>query len=285
MKSVHPKGRTTTTRTAHRPDDAALGDLRAVARQALTRRGIAPTYGWVTPTMSAFSLGSLTWVTTATVSLSLVAFVDGVVALASFVAYELALTRRGREPLFDFRLLRYIGFRYGLLTVSVVALGEFGILFILSLYLQEVRNLSALDTGLLLLPFAGGALLTAPIAGVLSARVGPKWVISTGMLLEATAIFLISRVVEVDTPLGLFVPIFLLYGIGLGLEIAQLTNVVLSNIPSQFAGTGSGANNTLRHVGVAIGVAILGAILTSQATAVSTSQLAQNTVFPRRSSQ
>jgi DHA2 family multidrug resistance protein len=61
-----------------------------------------------------------------------------------------------------------------LLTVSVVALGEFGILFILSMYLQEVRNLSALDTGLLLLPFAGGAFLTAPISGVLSARVGPK---------------------------------------------------------------------------------------------------------------
>jgi hypothetical protein len=98
--------------------------------------------------------------------------------------------------------------------------------------------------------------------------------------LEATAIFLISRVVEVNTPLGIFVPIFLLYGIGLGLAIAQLTNVVLSNIPPQFAGTGSGANNTLRQVGAAIGVAILGAILTSQATAVSTSQLAQNTVIP-----
>jgi EmrB/QacA subfamily drug resistance transporter len=240
----------------------------------------APTYGWVTPTTIPFTIGSLTWATTAAVSLSGIAFGFGVVALASFVAYELALTRRGREPLFDFRLLRYIGFRYGLLTVSVVALGEFGILFILSLYLQEVRNLSALDTGLLLLPFAGGAFLTAPIAGLLSAHVGPKWVISTGMLLEATAIFLISRVVQVNTPLGLFVPIFLLYGIGLGLAIAQLTNVVLSNIPPQFAGTGSGANNTLRQVGAAIGVAILGAILTSQAAAVSTSQLAQNTVIP-----
>jgi predicted MFS family arabinose efflux permease len=134
-------------------------------------------------------------VTTATVSLSLVAFVVGVAVLASFVAYELVLARRGREPLFDFRLLRYIGFCYGLLTVSVVALGEFGILFILSLYLQEVRDMGALDTGLLFLPFAGGAFLSAPIAGALS-RVGPKWVISTGMLLEAAAIFLISRVAQ-----------------------------------------------------------------------------------------
>lgn len=177
-------------------------------------------------------------------------------------------------------MLRFTGFRFGLLTVSVVALGEFGILFILSLYLQEVRGLTALDTGLLLLPFAGGAFLTAPIAGILASRFGPKWIISIGMLLEAIAIFLISRVVQVDTPLGLFVPIFLLYGAGLGLAIAQLTNVVLSNIPPQFAGTGSGANNTLRQVGAAIGVAILGAVLTTQVAAVSTSQLNQNATIP-----
>lgn len=240
----------------------------------------APTSGWITPTTTAFTLSSFTWATTAAVSLSLVAFVAGVVLLAGFVAYELFLARRGREPLFNFSLLRFVGFRYGLLTVFVVALGEFGILFILSLYLQEVRGLTALNTGLLLLPFAGGAFLTAPIAGILSTRFGPKWVISTGMLLEATAIFLISRIVQTNTPLGLFLPIFLLYGIGLGLAIAQLTNVVLSNIPPQFSGTGSGANNTLRQVGAAIGVAILGAILTSQVATISTAQLKTNTVIP-----
>ena len=240
----------------------------------------APTYGWISPTTTAFTLGSFTWTTTAAVSLSLVAFVVGVVLLTSFVAYEQFLARRGREPLFNFSLLRFAGFRFGLLTVFVVALGEFGILFVLSLYLQEARGLTALNTGLLLLPFAGGSFLTAPVAGILSTRFGPKWVISVGMLLEATAIFLISRIVQVDTPLGVFVPIFLLYGIGLGLAIAQLTNVVLSNIPPQFSGTGSGANNTLRQVGVAIGVAILGAILTSQVATISTAQLRTNTVIP-----
>jgi EmrB/QacA subfamily drug resistance transporter len=240
----------------------------------------APTYGWITPSGTAFTIGGFTWATNAVVSLSLVAFVAGVVFLTVFVVYARVLARRGKEPLFDFRLLRYGGFRFGLLTVCVVALGEFGILFILSLYLQEVRGLSAVSTGLLLLPFAGGAFVTAPIAGILSSRVGPKWVISVGMLLEALAIFLISRVVQVDTPLGIFIPIFTLYGIGLGLAIAQLTNVVLSNIPSQFAGTGSGANNTLRQVGAAIGVAILGAVLSSQVAAVSTSRLNQSTTIP-----
>ncbi len=240
----------------------------------------APTYGWVMPTTTAFAVGGFTWATTAAVSLSLAAFITGAVFLSGFVLYEFVLARQGKEPLFDLRLLRYVGFRFGLLTVGVVALGEFGILFILSLYLQEVRGLSALNTGLLLLPFAGGAFVTAPIAGVLSSRFGPKWVISAGMLLEALAIFFISRVVQVDTPLGVFIPIFLLYGIGLGLAIAQLTNVVLSNIPPQFAGTGSGANNTLRQVGAAIGVAILGAVLSSQVASVSTSRLSQSANIP-----
>lgn len=240
----------------------------------------ASTYGWVTPTTTAFTLGSFTWPTTAPVSLSFAAFLVGVVFLIAFGLVEALLARSGREPLFDFRLLRFVGFRFGLLTVGVVALGEFGILFILSLYLQEVRGLTALSTGLLLLPFAGGAFLTAPIAGILSSRFGAKWIISLGMLLEAVAIFIISRVVQIDTPLNLFIPIFLLYGIGLGLAIAQLTNVVLSTIPPQYAGTGSGANNTLRQVGAAIGVAILGAVLTSQVTTISTTQLNQNSVIP-----
>jgi EmrB/QacA subfamily drug resistance transporter len=240
----------------------------------------APTYGWVTPTTTAFTAGSYTWPVTAPLSLPMAAFIAGVVLLVAFVLYELWLARREKEPLFDFRLLRFKGFRFGLLTVGVVALGEFGILFILSLYLQEVRGLTALNTGLLLLPFAGGAFITAPIAGALSTRFGAKWIISIGMVVEATAIFLISRVTQTDTPLQLFIPIFLLYGIGLGLAIAQLTNIVLSTIPAQFSGIGSGANNTLRQVGAAIGVAILGAVLTSQVASVSTTQLNQSTVIP-----
>lgn len=240
----------------------------------------APTYGWIRPTTTAFTVASYSWPTTAPVSLPMVAFIAGVILLAAFVLCEHWLAQRGKEPLFDFQLLRFTGFRFGLLTVGVVALGEFGILFILSLYLQEVRGLTALNTGLLLLPFAGGAFITAPIAGVLSSRFGAKWIISLGMVLEATSIFLISRVIQIDTPFTLFIPIFLLYGIGLGLSIAQLTNVVLSTIPPQFSGIGSGANNTLRQVGAAIGVAILGAVLTSQVTAVSTTRLAQSTVIP-----
>jgi EmrB/QacA subfamily drug resistance transporter len=236
------------------------------------------TYGWVTPKLT-FTLGSFSW-PTGGISLSLTMFIVAAVFIATFVWYESMLLKRSREPLFNFSLLRYRAFRFGLFTVAVVALGEFGILFIMSLYLQTVRGLTAFDTGVTLLPFAIGSFITAPIAGILSSRFGPKWIVTIGMLTEAIALFLLSLVIQTDTPRIVFVPIFLLYGMGLGLAIAQLTSVVLSDIPAQYYGEGSGANNTLRQVGAAIGVAILGAVLASTISTIATTQLSKNTVIP-----
>jgi EmrB/QacA subfamily drug resistance transporter len=236
------------------------------------------TYGWVTPKLT-FTVGSFTW-PTGGISLSMTMFIVAVVFIATFVLYETFLSRRGREPLFDFSLLRFPAFRFGLFTVAIVALGEFGILFIMSLYFQGVRGLTAFETGVTLLPFAIGSFITAPLAGLFASRFGPKWVVTIGMLTEAIAIFLLSLVIQPDTSQLVFVPIFLLYGLGLGLAIAQLTNVVLSDIPPQNYGEGSGANNTLRQVGAAIGVSILGAVLASSISATGSTLLNKNTVIP-----
>ena len=207
-------------------------------------------------------------------------FIIAAIFIGTFVWYEMWLTRRAKEPLFDFGLLRYPAFRFGLFTVAIVALGEFGILFIMSLYFQGVRGLTAFETGVTLLPFAIGSFITAPLAGLFASRFGPKWIVTVGMLTEAIAIFLLSLVIQPDTSQLVFVPIFLLYGLGLGLAIAQLTNVVLSDIPPQNYGEGSGANNTLRQVGAAIGVAVLGAVLASSISATGSTLLSKNTVIP-----
>jgi len=236
------------------------------------------TYGWLQP-KETFAIGSFNWPFT-NIAFAPVMFIFAVFFITAFVFYENYLLKRGDEPLFNFNLLQYPAFRFGLITVSIVALGEFGILFVLSLYFQGVRGLSALDTGLILLPFAVGSFFTAPIAGILSSRFGAKWVVTAGMLLESIAIFLLSVVITTDTNRALFIPIFLLYGIGLGLAIAQLTSVVLSDIPPEYAGAGSGANNTLRQVGAAIGVAILGAVLASQLSTTAAADLAKNTIIP-----
>jgi Na+/melibiose symporter-like transporter len=227
-------------------------------------------YGWLQP-KQVFTLGSWSW-PLANIAITPFSFLLGVLALAGFVSWENRLRARGSEPLFDFGLLRFRGFRFGLLTVAIVALGEFAIVFVLSLYLQGVRGLTAFQVGLTLLPFAILTLFVAPLAGLLSSRFGPKWVVTAGMLFEAVAIYGLSLVFGVDTPLIYLTLFLMLYGVGVGLAIAQLTSVVLSEVPPDRLGAGSGANNTIRQLGAAMGIAIIGAILTSGIASSATTQ-------------
>jgi MFS family permease len=130
------------------------------------------------------------------------------------------------------------------------------------------------------LPFAVATFFVAPTAGIFSARFGPKWVVTTGMALEALAIFLLSRVLAVDTSLAVLSLVLVIYGAGVGLAIAQLTNVVLSDIPPERLGVASGVNNTIRQVGASLGIAIIGAVLTVQITAAARTELDASKLLP-----
>jgi EmrB/QacA subfamily drug resistance transporter len=236
------------------------------------------THGWWAPT-DVFTLAGLTWPLTS-IAITPFSFALGFVALALFVVWETTMQKRGGEPLFDFALLRLRGFRFGLITVAIVALGEFGVIFVLSIYLQSVIGLSAFSTGLTFLPFALTTLVVAPMAGIFSARFGPKWVVTTGMAFEALAIFLISFVLSPDLSRLTLVLILVIYGAGVGLAIAQLTSVVLSEIPPQRLGVASGANNTIRQVGAALGIAVIGAVLTAQISAAAKVELQATDLLP-----
>ena len=235
-------------------------------------------YGWWRP-RQPFTLGDWTW-PLRNLSITPVSFALGVIGLAAFVAWERHMLRRGREPLFDFSLLRFRSFRFGLTTVAIVALGEFAVLFVLSLYLQGVLGLSVFDTGLTLLPFALAMLIVAPSAGLLSTRFGPKWVVTTGMLVESAAIFLLSRTIGLNAARVTLILVLVVYGAGVGLAIAQLTNVVLSEIPPARMGAASGANNTVRQVGAAMGIAVIGAVLATQLAASAQTQFAAINTVP-----
>lgn len=235
-------------------------------------------YGWWAP-KQPFTVGGWRWPLE---NLSIVpfSFAVGIGALAVFVWWEQKLSREGREPLFDLALLRFESFRYGLITAGILALGQIGLVFIMSLYLQAAMGLTAFDTGLTFLPFALVTLVVAPSAGMLAARIGPKWVVTGGMLVTTAAMLVLSQVLSVDTPRSTIVLILMFYGLGMGLAMPQLTNVVLSQVPTQRIGAGSGANNTMFQVGAALGIAVLGAALTSQITASAKDQVRANPVFP-----
>jgi EmrB/QacA subfamily drug resistance transporter len=218
-------------------------------------------YGWWSPNHSFAVLGQA-WPLEA-VSVIPFAIGGGLLLLALFVVVETVRKRRGDFFLFDFSLWRYRGFRYGNLAGTIVSLGEFGLLFALPLFLQAVLGYSAFDTGLVFLALASGAFVAAPLAASLAHRYGNRWVVTTGMSLEAVGIALTSLLLSATVSGFVLAPALFIYGIGVGFATAQLTSLVLSDVPPERSGIASGANSTLRQVGSALGIAVLGTVLFS----------------------
>ena len=217
------------------------------------------TYGWWAPKQS-FDILGWSW-PLESVSIIPFALAFGVGALVLFAWVELRRARAGKFFLFDFDLWRFRAFRYGNLAGTIVSLGEFGLLFVLPLFLQAVLGLSAFDTGLIFVSLAAGAFIAAPIAARLANRYGPRRTVTLGMALEAVGIMSVTLLLGTSvTGLQLVVPLFV-YGIGVGLATAQLTSITLSDVPVERSGLASGANSTMRQVGSALGIAILGTIL------------------------
>ena len=216
-------------------------------------------YGWWAPAQP-FDLFGLTWPLDS-ISITPFAIALGLVALVLFILVEHRRSVTGKFFLFDVDLWRYPGFRYGNLAGTIVSLGEFGLLFALPLFLQGVIGYSAFETGLVFLALAMGAFVAAPTAARAAHRWGPRRAVTLGMALEAIGIVATSLLITPDVSgFVLAVPLFV-YGIGVGFATAQLTSIVLSDIPAERSGLASGANSTMRQVGSALGIAILGTVL------------------------
>jgi EmrB/QacA subfamily drug resistance transporter len=216
-------------------------------------------YGWWTPT-KPFEIFGWTWPLE---SVSIIPFclAGGLLALALFLVVEGRRSRAGKFFLFDVSLWLYPAFRYGNLAGTIVSLGEFGLLFALPLYLQAVTGYSAFETGLVFLALAVGSFFAAPMSARLAQKYGPRRAVTLGMFLEAVGIISTSLLISTTvTGLQLALPLFV-YGVGVGLATAQLTSIVLSDIPPERSGLASGANSTMRQVGSALGIAILGTVL------------------------
>lgn len=217
------------------------------------------TYGWLAPSR-AFTIGSWTWPLEA-VSIIPFAFALGALCLVAFGLIELRRQRAGKFILFDITLWENPSFRFGNLTATIVALGEFGLLFALPLFLQAVLGYSAFETGLVFLTLAVGSFVAAPIAGSLAHRFSPRRVVQIGMALEVVGVLGVALLLAPGiSGLVLAVPLFV-YGMGVGFATAQLANVVLSEVPPERSGLASGANSTMRQVGTAVGAALIGTIL------------------------
>lgn len=226
-------------------------------------------YGWWNASDAAAA--DLGW----TASLSPVVPVAAVALLAivAFVVVEQRRQRAGRVVVLDLALFSVPSFRNGNIAAMIISLGEFGLLFLLPLYIQNILGLSATRTGAVLVALAAGSFVSAPVAPQLTNRVGPRTVVRIGLAAEIVGILGIALTVGVDISVWRLVPWLFLYGFGVGFATAQLTGVILADVPVAKSGQASGTQSTARQVGSAFGVAIIGAVLVTTLTSSATDRL------------
>jgi EmrB/QacA subfamily drug resistance transporter len=200
------------------------------------------------------------WTGTAT----LAGLAAGLAALGTFTWWELRIA----HPLVDLRIFASRAFSTAAASVTVIFFALFGSLFVLTQYLQLVHGYSPLSAGLRALPFALAVGAMSPLSPILASRFGTRLIIPAGMALMGLGLLDLSTagVHTAYPPLALAVAIM---GAGMGLVMAPASTTIMTTVPARQAGAGSAINDTIREVGGALGIAIIGSL----AAAVYRSQL------------
>ncbi|MBE1593314.1 MFS transporter [Nonomuraea angiospora] len=195
----------------------------------------------------------------------------GIIVLAIFLAHERRLIGRGHEPVFDPALLRIRAFAVGL-GACVLFFGGIGSYFLtLSVYLQNGTGRTAWETGLVIVPYALGSIVTSGLGVALAAKAGRALLIAGSLTIAASQLVLWFIVKDGDDP-GywlLALPLFI-GGLGLGLAAPVLVNVVLAGVPGRNAGAAGGVLSTVNQIGGAAGIAVLGTLFFTSVTGSAT---------------
>jgi EmrB/QacA subfamily drug resistance transporter len=199
----------------------------------------APSEGWTSP--SVLGAGAI-----------------AAVAAAAFVAQQ----RRATEPLLDLRLFRNPRFTAASGTIMVLFFALFGFLFLATQYLQFVLGLSPSAAGVRVLPYAGAMIVFATLSAKLVGRFGTRHVVTAGMLAFSAGLA-VAATVGTGTGYGRLAIALVVMGAGMGLAGAPATESISGSLPPERANVGSAVNDTTRELGGALGVAIVGSIMSS----------------------
>nr|WP_225100454.1 MFS transporter [Streptomyces sp. CoH27] len=190
----------------------------------------------------------------------LTALFAGAALLAGFVLYS----SRAENPMLPMRLFRSRAFS-GINAASLLMfVGMFGSIFLLSQYMQGVLGYSPTEAGLRMLPWTGMPMLVAPVAGILSDRLGGRPVVAAGLFLQAVGLGYMAVVATVDASYAAQLPALIVSGVGMALYFAPAASLVMSSVRPQEQGIASGANNALREVGGALGIAVMSSIFSAR---------------------
>jgi EmrB/QacA subfamily drug resistance transporter len=193
----------------------------------------------------------LGWVSIATISL----FVVTALSLVGLLLYE----GRRREPLVDVRFFRSVPFSSAVITAIFAYASNGAFLFLVALYLQEVRGFTPFEAGLHTLPLAAAQLICAPLSGRLVASVGTRIPLVISGVALATGAGLLTTITA-DTPITFLLCTFGVFGVGLGLVNAPITNTAVSGMPKAQVGSAAAIASTSRQVGISLGVAVAGTL-------------------------
>jgi len=176
-------------------------------------------------------------------------------ALPAFVFVE----NRVKAPMVQFDLLSDRNFLAAVCVAMIISFGMLGVFFFLALYMQDILGYTPLEAGIRFLPSTLMIVGVAPVAGRLSDRFGPRWLIAIGLTIVAASLFSFSRIAVDSTYLDLL-PGFMLLGIGIAMTMSPMTSAAMNAVPVQKAGIASGVLSMFRMVGGSLGVAVTGAI-------------------------
>ncbi|MDH6136529.1 EmrB/QacA subfamily drug resistance transporter [Kitasatospora sp. MAA4] len=190
----------------------------------------------------------------------LTGLIAGAVLLVGFVRYEL----RAAHPMLPMRLFRSRAFSAVNAASLLMYLGMFGSIFLISQFLQGSGGYTPTEAGIRMLPWTGMPLIVSPIAGVLSDRIGGRPIVATGLALQALGLAMFAAVTHSGGSYGAQVPSLVVCGIGMSLYFAPTANLVMASVRPQEQGIASGANNAMREVGGALGVAALSSVFTAR---------------------
>jgi EmrB/QacA subfamily drug resistance transporter len=242
-------------RAPGRPTLDWVGSVLSAAGLAVLVFGVlqASNWGWLTPRSSP--------ITPFGFSLTPFVIAAGGVILAAFVSWERRREARGQEPLLRLDLLQISTLRGGVAMFLAQNLILMGIFFTIPLFLQIVQGLDALETGIRMLPASVGLFVSAIVGSALASRFAPKPLVQAGLGLVFISTLLLMGTIEPELDNASFLFAMGVLGVGMGLVVSQLGNVVQSAIGDEQRSEAGGLQNTAQQLGSSLGTALLGAIV------------------------
>ncbi len=205
----------------------------------------------------------------------------GLVFLALFKSWEERRDRGGKDVLLTRGLVKIPTLGAGLSTLAMMQLVLLGTFFVLPVYLQVVLGLDAFDTGKRLFPMSVSMLVAALAGPRLAGRFAPKWVCQAGLGAMTLAALVLMGTIDVTLHGTEFALSLVLFGIGAGLLMSQVGNVIMSSAPPESANEAGGLQGTAQNLGASLGTALIGAILLTSLTSSFVSRISENPALPQ----